>query len=187
MPFGIDESRGYGLIDIWFSPKTAKRCKKCVYVVFDTITVGGVAAVGAVAFDSVKDGVCEYGARKIARGVCLALITPAAAASVGSGLIAYSGFTKASKIYKSGAFLWNGGLAIMRGVSQGVTLPLQGASLLLCGTTYTPLVHNETLLNSTNVTAIREGFEEGLSLVNMTAIKQAAKEATLEAAKQAMN
>ena len=177
MPFGINEAEKRGLLDIWFSEKKAKRCKVAVDFCLDAFTVRGLAAVGAVASDSIKSEVCEYGGRKIGRIACTALLTPAAAASVGSVLMGWNAVTKTSKIYKTGSFLWNGGMTTLKAVGQGVTLPQQGISLLLCGRTYTPLVHNQTLLNSTNTTAITEGFKEGLTLVNATALKEAAKNA----------
>lgn len=181
MPFGIDESREYGLLDIWFSKKRAARYKKVVDFCLDTATVGSAAAIGAVAFSSVKEGVCEYGARKISRVACVAFLTPGAAASVGSVMMVCSTAGTATKMWRTGSFLWNVGITTVKGVAQGATLPQQAISLLFCGRPYTPLVHNQTLVNSNNVTAIEEGIKEGLQLVNATTLKEIAREAAKEA------
>ena len=181
MPFGTDESQGWGLLDIWCTPARAKRLKNVVNFCLDTFTVGGVAALGAVAWESAKGEVCTYGARQVARGACVALLTPAAAASVGSVMMAYRGADKATKVYKTGSFIWNTGIGVIKLVSKGATAPQQGISLLLCGQMYTPLVHNATLVNSTNMTAVSEGFSEGLKAVNATAIKECAKAAAAAA------
>lgn len=186
MPFGIDESKGRGLIDIWCTPQKAKRWKNVVNFCLDTVTVGGVAALGAVAWESAKSEVCACGARRLARGACVALLTPAAAASVGSVMIAYSGAEKTTKIYRTGSFLWNGGLSAIKLIATGGTAPQQGISLLLCGHMYTPLVHNATLVNSTNMTAVTSGIQDGLSILNATAIKEVAKSVVIETAKNVM-
>lgn len=185
MPFGTDEEKGYGLVDIWFKPSRAKRVKKVINFCLDATTVGGVGALVAVAWESTKSEACAYGARRLVRGACVALLTPAAAASVGSVMIAYSGAEKATKVCKTGNFLWNGGIGTIKMVATGATLPQQGISLLLCGTMYTPLVHNQTL--TTNMTAVTEGLHEGLSIINATALKEASKEILVQATKDAIN
>lgn len=102
-------------------------------------------------------------------------MTPAAAASVGRAMVAYSTFSNTSKIYKTGNFLWNVGINTVKTVAQGTTLPQQGISLLLNGRPYTPLVHSTTLIDSVNLTSIHEGLEEGLKSFTLEDAKNVAK------------